>query len=85
MPLILSIPVRKFQLDRLLMNALPKQDYATTVFGKAFGAGVAEYMISQDSDKAIFTLYKNYYPVLEDNKRTESLYCSPPSFYPKAG
>ena len=64
---------RKFQLDRLLVNSIPKQEYATTVFGKAFGAGVAEYMISQDVDKAIFTLYTSYWPVLEDEKRTEEV------------
>lgn len=61
---------RKFQLERLLKGAPDKQDYPATVLGKAFGAGVATYLITQDQDKAIYSLYLAYYPELEDEQRT---------------
>lgn len=64
---------RKFQLDRLLVGSPDKQDWPSTVFGKAFGAGVASYLAYQDIDKAIFACYMAYHPVLEDDKRSETI------------
>jgi len=64
---------RMFQLDRLLEGAPEKRDYPATVFGKAFGAGVAEYMLTQDKEIALFKAYLAYTPVLEDDKRTEEI------------
>jgi len=64
---------RKFQLDRLLVSDSTKQDYPATVLGKAFGAGVASYFVHQDKERAIYDTYMAYYPVEEDNKRTEEV------------
>lgn len=64
---------RMFQLDRLLVGAPPKQDYPATVFGKAFGEGVSTYLLTQDIDQAIYAAWKAYYPILEDDKRTEEI------------
>ncbi len=64
---------RKFQLDRLLEGAPDKRDYPATVLGKAFGAGVQSYMIYEDIDRAIFDCYLAYYPIEEDDKRTEEV------------
>lgn len=64
---------RMFQLDRLLEGSPDKQDYPATVFGKAFGAGVASYLLEQDREKALLTGYLAYSPVLEDDKRTEEI------------
>lgn len=64
---------RMFQLDRLLVGAPDKQDWPATVFGKGFGAGVAEYLLTQDIDKALIAGYLAYWPVLEDDKRTEEI------------
>lgn len=64
---------RMFQLDRLLVGAPTKQDYPATVFGKAFGEGVSTYLLTQDIDKAIYAAWKAYYPILEDDKRTEEI------------
>lgn len=62
---------RKFQIERLLVNEIQKQDYPATVLGKAYGAGCQSYLTYQDKEKAIFDLYLAYYPIEEDNKRTE--------------
>jgi hypothetical protein len=64
---------RMFQLDRLLVGAPIKQDYPATVFGTAFGTGVASYLTTQNIDKAIFDLYMAYWTVQEDDKRTEEI------------
>jgi hypothetical protein len=64
---------RKFQLDRLLVGSQEKKDYPTTVLGKAYGAGVQSYMTYQDVDRAVYDTYMNYFPVLEDNQRTEEV------------
>lgn len=64
---------RKFQLDRLLVNDNEKRDYPATVLGKAFGAGVQSYMVHQDREKAIFDTYMAYYPIEEDNQRSEEV------------
>lgn len=62
---------RKFQLDRLLEGEQYSEHSPATVFGKAFGEGVASYLLYQDIDKALFTAYLAYHPVLEDSKRSE--------------
>lgn len=62
---------RLFQLNRLLEGAPDKEDYPATVLGKAFGEGVTTYLLTQDVEKAIFNCWKAYWPILEDDKRTE--------------
>lgn len=62
---------RMFQLDRLLEGAPAKQDYPATVFGKAFGVGVATYMTTQSQEQALFAAWLEYFPVLEEKNKTE--------------
>ena len=62
---------RLFQLDKLLEGAPEKEDYASTVFGTAFGIGVATYMSTQNQDQAIFKTWLAYSPVLEEKTKTE--------------
>jgi hypothetical protein len=64
---------RKFQLERLLVGAPEKRDYPATVLGHSFGTGIASYLIHQDAEKALFDAYMRYYPVEEDDKRTEEV------------
>ena len=64
---------RLFQLDRLLEGAPDKQDYPATVFGKAFGEGVSTYFITQDIELSLMAAWKAYWPILEDDKRTEEI------------
>ena len=67
---LLNTCERKFQLDRLLAGSPERQEYSTTVFGKAFGAGLQTYLVTQDINRAIFDLWLAYFPVLEDEKRS---------------
>lgn len=62
---------RKFQLERLLVGESKKEDTEHTVFGKAYGLGCAHYMVHQDMERAIYETFLAYYPVLEDDKKTE--------------
>lgn len=63
---------RLYQLTRLL-SPESKQDYPATVFGKAWGAGIASYMLDGDFDTALFKLWMGYEPKLEDEVRTEAV------------
>lgn len=64
---------RKFQLERLLVSEFEKKDYPATVLGKAYGAGCQSYLAYQDKERAIFDLYMAYYPIEEDDIRTEEV------------
>ena len=64
---------RKFQLDRLLTSSIERQDYPATILGTAYGAGCQSYLAYQDKERAIYDLYMAYYPIEEDNKRTEEI------------
>lgn len=64
---------RMYQLDRLLAGPQQKQDWPAAVLGKAWGAGVASYLTYQDFDKALYQLWLGYFPILEDEVRTEAV------------
>lgn len=61
---------RKFQQDKLLENGT-KDETEHTVFGKAYGVGIAAYFVTQDRDKAIFHAWLAYWPILETDKKNE--------------
>ncbi len=69
----LHVCERKFQLDRLLVSDREKEDYPSTVFGRAYGVGVATYLISKDIDLAIWNLYLEYFPILEEKRKTTEI------------
>jgi hypothetical protein len=62
---------REFQLDRLLDNPNIKEDTKDTVFGKAYGIGVATYFVTQNQDAALFQAWYAYWPELEDDKKNQ--------------
>jgi len=62
---------RKFQLDKLLEGGT-RDETEHTVFGKAYGVGVAAYLVSQDSERAIFEAWLAYWPELETDKKNIS-------------
>lgn len=64
---------RKFQLDRLLEGTIRNTEYASMTFGKAWGAGIATYLETQDEDKAIFDLWMSYNSAIQDDRRTEEV------------
>lgn len=62
---------RKFQLERLLEGASTREDTSHTVFGKAFGVFISSYLLTQDQDLSIYKAWLEYYPVVEDDAKTE--------------
>lgn len=67
----LSCP-RKFQKDKLFQERRLDEHTQHTVFGKAFGSAVAEYLLTQSKEKALMRAYLDYYPVLEDEKKNQA-------------
>lgn len=63
---------RKFQLDKLLVTEIERDETEHTVFGKAFGAGIAAYMVSQDMNTALYEAFLAYWPVLESDKKSRA-------------
>lgn len=55
---------RKFQIERLL-SGYEREDSEHTVFGKAFGAGVATYLVTKDRDAALLSCWMQYWPIEE--------------------
>ena len=65
---------RMFQLERLLAGAPERLEYPATVLGTAYGTAVQSYLTFQDTDLALFDGWKAYYPVVEDEKRSEETF-----------
>lgn len=63
---------RMFQLDRLLATGVEREDTEHTVFGKAFGAGIATYLVTGSEDKSIYQAWLAYYPELENDKKNQA-------------
>lgn len=63
---------RKFQLDKLLITDVQRDETEHTVFGRAFGAGIAAYMVTQDSDMALYQAWLSYWPELESEKKSQT-------------
>jgi hypothetical protein len=59
---------RKFQLDKLLQGGR-KDESEHTVFGRAYGVGIASYLVTQDADRSIFEAWLAYWPELETEKK----------------
>lgn len=68
---LLNTCERKLQIEKLLHNDNEREHTAHTVFGSAFGIGVAEYFIYQDREQALYKLWLAYHPILElEGKKT---------------
>lgn len=61
---------RKFQLDKLLVNDLAKEESEHMSFGKGFGAGVATYLVTQDASRALYEAWLAYWPEIETDKKS---------------
>jgi hypothetical protein len=61
---------RKFQLDKLLVTEVEREESEHMSFGKAFGAGVATYLVTQDANRAMFEMWLAYWPELETDKKS---------------
>lgn len=61
---------RKWQQEKLLVNDNDREETEHTVFGRAFGTGVASYLVTQDADQALWNAWMAYYPELESDKKS---------------
>lgn len=61
---------RKWQLEKLLVDPSVREENEHTVFGRAYGAGIATYMVTQDSDMALYQAWLAYWPELESDKKS---------------
>jgi hypothetical protein len=61
---------RKWQLEKLLVDPAVREENEHTVFGRAYGAGVATYLTTQDQDQALFQAWLTYWPELESEKKS---------------
>lgn len=64
---------RKFQLSRLLIDHNEREENEHTIFGRAYGTGVATYMTTQDADQAIFQAFLAYWPEIESEKKNQAM------------
>lgn len=69
---LLNTCERKLQLEKLLVTDIAREETEHTAFGKAFGAGVATYMVTQDQDQALYEMWLAYQPELETDKKSIS-------------
>lgn len=65
---------RKWQLDKLLTAGYRDQDSEHTVFGRAYGHGVAHYLTYQNKEQALYETWKMYWPEIETDKK-DMAYC----------
>ena len=61
---------RKFQLDKLLVTEVQREESEHMSFGKGFGAGVATYLVTQDANRAMFEMWLAYWPEIETDKKS---------------
>lgn len=61
---------RKWQLEKLLVDPNVREENEHTVFGRAYGAGIASYMVTQDADLALYQAWLTYWPEIESEKKS---------------
>lgn len=61
---------RKWQLEKRLVDPSVREENEHTVFGRAYGAGVATYLVTQDADMALYQAWLSYWPELESDKKS---------------
>jgi hypothetical protein len=64
---------RKWQLEKLLVDPSVREENEHTVYGRAYGAGIATYLVTQNTDKAIFQAWYTYWPEIENDKKNIAL------------
>lgn len=67
---LLNTCERKLQIEKLLHTDRERDHTAHTVYGSAYGVGVASYFIHKDREKAIYDCWMAYFPELENDKKS---------------
>ncbi len=61
---------RKFQLDKLLVTEIEREESEHLSFGSAFGVGAATYLATQDANRAMYEAWLAYQPEIETDKKS---------------
>jgi hypothetical protein len=61
---------RKWQLEKLLVDPAVREENEHTVFGRAYGTGIATYLVTQDQEQALYQAWLAYWPELESDKKS---------------
>lgn len=64
---------RKFQLERLLVGEMEKEEFPATILGHSFGKGVATYLLTQDKGQSLYEAWLAYWPIIEEKKRNQTV------------
>lgn len=64
---------RLFQLEKLLANENVRDESADLSFGSGYGVGVADYLVHQDADRALYQAWLAYWPEIETEKKNINL------------
>lgn len=61
---------RLWQIEKLLVEGKAPEDTEHTVFGRAYGVGIATYLLTQNSERSLFEAWFAYQPELESEKKS---------------
>lgn len=61
---------RLFQLDKLLVTDSVRDESADLSLGTAFGVGVADYLVDQNPEQALYRAWLAYWPEIETDKKS---------------
>lgn len=61
---------RLFQLEKLLVTDSTRDESADLSLGSAYGVGVADYLVHQDPNRALYQTWLAYWPELETDKKS---------------
>lgn len=64
---------RKWQLEKLLVDPSVREENEHTIYGRAYGTGIATYMVTQDPDLALYQAWLAYWPELESDKKSMAM------------
>lgn len=60
---------QKFEIERFFVGSKAEEDNPDFIFGKAYGAGFQEYILTQDMDKAIWKVFLMFTPWVEKESK----------------
>jgi len=61
---------RLFQLEKLLVTDSVRDESADLSLGTAYGVGVADYLVNQDPERALYNAWLAYWPEIETDKKS---------------
>lgn len=66
---ILNSCEQKFEIERFFIGSKAEETNPDFIFGKAYGAGFQEYLVTKDIDKAIWKIFLSFDPWVEKDSK----------------